>query len=536
MTDTAPERREDETAPESGPTDRFTALGLSESVIKAITALGFEEPTPIQQQAVPAALAGRDVIGQAQTGTGKTAAFGMPLVEKVNPADRNVQAIILCPTRELAVQVAEELFKLARFRRGITVVPIYGGQPIERQMTVLRKGAQLVIGTPGRVLDHIHRGTLLLDKVRFAVLDEADEMLDMGFRDDITEILDKTPSDRQTLLFSATISPEIRALAQRYLHDPVEVRSVHRELTVPLTEQVYFEVRESEKIEALSRLLDLSEGGRALVFCNTKRNVDEVVSQLRARGYSAEGLHGDMKQSQRDRVMARFRAGAIDVLVATDVAARGIDVEEITTVFNFDLPQDEEYYVHRIGRTGRAGRTGQAFTFVTGREHWKLRDIMKYTKTKIVQRQVPSLADVEEVRTHMFEERLRRAIAEGGLERYVARLERLMLEGFSSLEIAAALLRLQNDEAAGPTEQGGRSRATPGTVRLVIGAGRNQSVRPRDILGAFAGETGIPGESFGLIQVDDDRSSIEVPEAEADRVIEIMSHRRIKGRGITVTR
>ena len=535
MNDTALGLGDEGTAPVSGMTERFAALGVSDAIVRAVAALGFEEPTPIQQQAVPAVLSGRDVIGQAQTGTGKTAAFGMPLVEMVNPADRNVQALIICPTRELAVQVAEELFRLARYRRGLTVVPIYGGQPIERQITALRKGAQMVIGTPGRVLDHIRRGTLSLGSVRFAVLDEADEMLDMGFRDDITEILDRTPATRQTLLFSATLSPEIRELAQRYLRDPVEVRTVHRELTVPQVEQVYFEVRENEKLEALSRLLDLSEGGRALVFCNTKRNVDEVVSQLRARGYSAEGLHGDMKQNQRDRVMARFRQGVIDLLVATDVAARGIDVEEITTVFNFDLPQDEEYYVHRIGRTGRAGRSGRAFTFVTGREHWKLRDIMKYTQTRIVQRQVPSLADVEEVRTHMFEDQLRRTIASGGLERQIARIERLMLEGYTSLEIAAALLRLQSDEVTGQTEIGGRPR-TPGTIRVHINAGRNQGVRPRDILGAFAGETGIAGELFGLIEVDADRSSIEVPEEEVDRVVKVMSRRRIKGRTIEVLR
>jgi ATP-dependent RNA helicase DeaD len=532
MIEPAPERRDDETQPVSGPTDRFGSLGISDPIVKAIESLGFEEPTPIQLQAVPAALQGRDVIGQAQTGTGKTAAFGIPLVERVDPTDRRVQAIILCPTRELAVQVAEELFKLAKYRRGLMVVPIYGGQQIERQITALRKGVQIVIGTPGRVLDHIHRRTLSLDAVRFAVLDEADEMLDMGFRDDISEILDDTPKDRQTLLFSATLSSEILALAQRYLHDPVEVRTVHRELTVPLIEQVYFEVRESDKVEALSRLLDLSEGEKGLVFCNTKRGVDEVVSQLRARGYAAEGLHGDMKQNQRDRVMTRFRQGAIDLLVATDVAARGIDVTDVTTVYNYDMPQDEEYYVHRIGRTGRAGKTGKAYTFATGREHWKLRDIQKYTRTKIVQRQLPTLADVEEVRTHLFEDRLRRAITEGGLEKEVARIERLMLEGFSSLDIASALLKLLN---GGQSSIDGRQ-GTPGTVRLTIEAGRNQDVRPRDILGAFAGETGIRGELFGLIEVGDDRSTIEVPEEEADRVVQVMSRRRIKGRPIVVSR
>ncbi len=534
MTEPAPDRRDDGATPAPAQADLFGALGISEPLVRAVRELGFEEPTPIQNQAVPAALSGRDLIGQAQTGTGKTAAFGLPIVERINPADRSVQALILCPTRELAVQVAQELFKLARFRRGITVLPVYGGQPIERQLAALRKGVQIVIGTPGRVLDHIHRGTLSLDNVRFAVLDEADEMLDMGFRDDITAILDETPSERQTLLFSATLPPEILALSQQYLHDPVEVRTVHRELTVPLVEQVYFEVREGDKLEALSRLLDLSGGEKGLVFCNTKRGVDEVVAQLRSRGYAAEGLHGDMKQSQRDRVMARFRQGAIDILVATDVAARGIDITDITTVYNYDMPQDEEYYVHRIGRTGRAGKAGKAYTFVTGREHWKLRDIQKYTKTKIVQRQLPSLADVEEVRTHLFEDRLRQTIAEGGLEKQAARVERLMLEGFSSLDIAAALLRIHEGGSV-PSSIDGRQ-ATPGTVRLEIGAGRNQTVRHRDILGAFAGETGIPGERFGLIEVGDDRSWIEVPEEDADRVISIMSRRRIKGRPITISR
>ena len=422
----------------------FTDLDVPEPILRAIRDLGFEEPTPIQSLAIPAIRDGRDVVGQAHTGTGKTAAFGIPLLEMLDPGRSTVQALVLCPTRELAIQVSEELRKLSRYMRGISVLPVYGGQPIERQISALRKGVHVVIATPGRLLDHISRRTVDLSSVRVTVLDEADEMLDMGFAEDIGKIFSRLPEKRQNVLFSATMSEEILALARKFLRDPRMVRVVHGHLAVPVIEQRYFEVRESEKVEVLSRLLDYYNPDLSLVFCNTKRRVEEVVSQLQARGYLAEALHGDMDQKERERVMSRFRSRSTDILVATDVAARGIDVEEIGIVFNFDVPQDPEYYIHRIGRTGRAGKSGRAFTFVAGKEMWKLREIQKYAKIRIARHAVPAEADLAEQRFVHIGQRIRDVIAAGGLEPFIARIEQVMGEDHTSLEVAAALLKLQS--------------------------------------------------------------------------------------------
>jgi ATP-dependent RNA helicase DeaD len=425
----------------------FTDLDLPGPILHAVRDLGFEEPTPIQSLAIPVIREGRDVVGQAHTGTGKTAAFGIPLLEMLDLSSTAVQALVLCPTRELAIQVSEELRRLSRYMEPVSVLPVYGGQPIERQVSALRKGVHIVIATPGRLLDHLNRRTVDLSRVRTVVLDEADEMLDMGFAEDIGKIFSRVPAGRQNVLFSATMSEEILALARRFLKDPRMVRVVHGQLAVPVIEQQYFEVRESEKVEVLSRLLDYYNPELSLVFCNTKRRVDEVASQLQARGYLAEALHGDMDQKERERVMARFRSRSTDILVATDVAARGIDVEEITIVFNFDVPQDPEYYVHRIGRTGRAGKSGKAFTFVSGKEMWKLRDIQKYAKIRIARHAVPADADLEERRFVHIGEKVRDVIAAGGLEPYIARIEQVMGDDHTSLEVAAALLRIHAGKA-----------------------------------------------------------------------------------------
>lgn len=353
-------------------TASFTELGLSQELLKAVEDLGFEEPSPIQVLAIPALLTGKDAVGQAQTGTGKTAAFGLPILEKI-ASGKSVQALVLCPTRELAIQVSEELSKLAVHKRGVSVLPIYGGQPIERQLRALAKGAQVVVGTPGRVIDHLQRGTLRLNEARIVVLDEADEMLDMGFREDIELILEQSPADCQRVLFSATMPQPIRELSKRFLREPEMLTIAHKMLTVPAIEQVYYEVRPYQKMDALCRVLDSQGFRKALVFCATKRSVDEITVHLQQRGYQADGLHGDMNQTQRDRVMSRFRTDGIEILVATDVAARGIDVDDVDAVINYDIPHDVEGYVHRIGRTGRAGREGKAFTFVTVREQYKIR-------------------------------------------------------------------------------------------------------------------------------------------------------------------
>jgi len=429
-------------------TDKFENLNLSKELQKAVQELGFEEMTPIQAQTIPLILDGKDVIGQAQTGTGKTLAFGLPMLDAIQPKVKKPQAIILCPTRELAIQVAEELKRALRYKRDIAILPVYGGQPIDRQFRGLKAGAQVIIGTPGRTIDHINRGTLKLETIRTVVLDEADEMLNMGFIDDVEEILKKTPRERQTLLFSATMPEPILNLTHRYQRDPALVKMVHKQLTVPNVEQSYFEVREGAKLDVLCRIIDMYSSKSSLVFCNMKRRVDEVVMHLEARGYQVQGLHGDLTQYQRNQAMEKFRTGRTEILVATDVAARGLDIENIEAVFNYDLPQDEEYYVHRIGRTARAGKSGRAFTFVVGREIHALKDIESYAGTKIVRRSIPTAVDVEGLRTAALLEKVKTVADGGDTERYELLIESLLQEDYTSLEVAAALLKMAIEESA----------------------------------------------------------------------------------------
>jgi ATP-dependent RNA helicase DeaD len=439
----------------------FSELGLSPALLKAIDRLGYEKAAPIQSEAIPMIMAGNDVIGQSQTGSGKTAAFGIPAVELVNAELRAVQVIILCPTRELAVQVAEEIFRLSAFKSGLHSVPIYGGQSYDRQIRALQQGAQVVVGTPGRILDHLDRGTLKLDRVKMVVLDEADEMLDMGFRDDIEKILKSIPSERQFICFCATMAKAILELIHRYAHDPKSIRIEHKVLTVPSIEQAFYEIRGRSKTEALTRLIDLYDLKLGIIFCNTKRMVDDLTDELVARGYSADRIHGDMSQAQRDRVMAKFRSGGLEFLVATDVAARGIDIDNIEVVFNFDLPWDEEDYVHRIGRTGRAGKSGRAFSLIAGREIYKLQSIERYTRTRIARQQVPSVDEVEEKRTNLFFERIRSALQSGAFEKESRIVDRLLEQGFSSTDIACAVIHELRGEDSRPAETGRAEGSTP---------------------------------------------------------------------------
>ena len=392
-------------------------------------------------------MGGSDVVGQSQTGSGKTAAFGIPAVESVDPHLRAVQVIILCPTRELAVQVAEEIFKLSVFKSGVQAVPIYGGQSYDRQIRALKQGAQIVVGTPGRILDHIDPGTLRLDQVKVVVLDEADEMLDMGFRDDIEQVLKTVPTERQFICFSATMAKAIMDLINRSSRDRKTIRIDHKVLTVPTVEQAYYEIRGRSKTEALTRLIDLHDLKLGIIFCNTKRMVDDLTDELVARGYSADRIHGDMSQAQRELVMTKFRNSGLESLVATDVAARGIDVENIEVVFNYDLPWDEEDYVHRIGRTGRAGRSGRAFSLVAGREIYKLQSIERYTRMRIARHQVPSVDEVEEKRGNLFFEKIRVALQRGDFEKESRVVDRLLEQGFSSTDIACAVIHeLRKDD------------------------------------------------------------------------------------------
>jgi ATP-dependent RNA helicase DeaD len=515
----------------------FSNFNISPKILKAIEDMGFEEPTPIQTLAIPKIMAGGDVTGQAQTGTGKTAAFAIPAIEQIKSGSKDTQVLVLSPTRELAIQTAEEFARLTRYIGGISVLPIYGGQPIERQFRGLRQGAQIVVGTPGRLLDHLDRGTLSLSGVKMAILDEADQMLDMGFREDIETIIDETPMNRQMILFSATLPKPILEISKRFQNNPEFIRVAHKELTVPQIEQLYLEVRYRDKLEILSRLLDMYDPDLALVFCNTKKNVDELTSQLHTRGYFAEGLHGDLKQTQRDRVMAKFRNGTIDVLIATDVAARGIDVEDVDLVINYDVPQDVEYYVHRIGRTARAGRSGRAITFVGPKEIYKLRSIQHYARISIARIPLPTASDVEETRMRNLLKKVKQTVDDGEIEKYAEMVERVMVDDYTSLDIAAALMKLTLDTGseaeAAPEILPADTGAEPGMARLYINLGRDDRLRPKDIVGAIAGETGIPGRSIGAIRIFGTYSFVEVPQDVAAIVIERMQGKSIGGVRLT---
>ena len=426
----------------------FSELGLCAEVQKAIDKLGFEQAAPIQASAIPILMAGGDVVGQSQTGSGKTAAFAIPAIETVDPRQREVQVLILCPTRELAIQVSEEVHKLALFKPGVHALPIYGGQSFERQLMGLRKGANIVIGTPGRVMDHMRRGTLKLGNVKMAVLDEVDVMLNMGFREDIEVILQAAPAERQTVFFSATIPRPIQQLIEKYSRNPKQVRIEQSALTVPTVEQIYYEVARDYKLELLTRLIDIHDLKLGIIFCNTKRMVDDLVEHLNTQGYSADRLHGDMNQAMRDRVMNKFRKSGLEFLVATDVAARGIDVDDVQVVFNYDLPYDVEDYLHRIGRTGRAGRSGRAISFVAGREVFQIQNIERFTKVRIQRGKPPTAGQVEEARAVVFLDKLRSVLTGGDFKRQDHIVERLLEEGFSSTDIASALIhQLQGGES-----------------------------------------------------------------------------------------
>ncbi len=509
---------------------RFDEFGLSKKVLDAIHDMGFEEPSPIQAACIPLVLDGFEVIGQAQTGTGKTAAFAIPIVERVT-TERRVQALVLTPTRELAIQVAGEFRKISKHTR-VKTLPIYGGQSIVHQIRTLQQGVQVVIGTPGRVLDHIRRGTLKLNDIRIVVLDEADEMLDMGFIDDIESILKGTPDTRQTLLFSATFPVEVKRLAKRYMNAPQHVTVNRGEMTVPAIDQVYYKVLERNKLESLCRIIDSEDVPLGIIFCRTKRGVDELVEALIARGYLVDGLHGDLSQAQRDRVMRKFRSNDIELLVATDVAARGIDVDNVTHVVNYDLPQDPESYVHRIGRTGRAGKRGLALSLATPREFKLLKQIERETGAKIEAREVPSLADVAERQAETWRTRIVEAIQGGGLGHYRAILGSVIDE-HDPIDVACAALKLASaGDGRGEQEEDydfGDTGARPGMVRFFVNIGRNAKVSPSDLVRTISEEAGVPGQTIGKIDIFDRFTFVEVEQESAPFVYEALRQSRING-------
>lgn len=518
--------------------DTFRHLGLSKPVLKAIDAVGYEVPTPIQAQTIPPLLAGRDVIGQAQTGTGKTAAFAIPILETLNFGQQRVQALILVPTRELALQVAEAIHTYARYIGQVRVLPVYGGQSIHKQIERLRSGVHIIVGTPGRIMDHLRRKTLSFESLKVVVLDEADEMLRMGFIEDVEWILAHAPGTFQTALFSATIPKEVRRLADHYLKDPISIAIEPKKVTVPATQQHYMNVPAPHKLEALTQILESEPIRAVLIFVRTKTGAAELAEKLQVRGYAAEALHGDMGQAQRENVMRRLRNGELDILVATDVAARGLDVQHISHVINYDIPCDPEAYVHRIGRTGRAGRGGKAILLVTPRQHRLLREIEHYIGQRITPIKLPTKADIAARRIALFKDRIRKTLAEDDLELYLTVVEELAAEGYEMAEIAAAATRLARGDA--PLEVV-LEQPPPGVpaqdkmVRLFMNGGRRHGVRPSDIVGAIANEAGVPGQAIGAIDIEDRFSVVELPQQYQASVLKNMAHTTIRNRPIRIT-
>ena len=612
-------------------TNGFGGLGLSESTLQAIEKAGYTIPSPIQEQGIPEILKGNDVIGQAQTGTGKTAAFGLPALERIDIDDRSTQALILCPTRELALQVCNELKKLSYGKRGLSIAAVYGGESIMNQIKDLKRGVHIVVGTPGRVIDHLERKTLQLDGIKMFILDEADEMLNMGFRDDIEKVLTQAPKNRQTILFSATMSAPILNISKRFLNNPTHVKVANKEVTVDTIEQWYYDISSSNKLEAMTQLFDLNELKLSLVFCNTKKKVDEICEELRAYGYKAEALHGDLKQSARNDVMTRFRSGSLQLLVATDVAARGLDVNDVDGVFNYDLPQDLENYVHRIGRTGRAGKKGKSFTFFLPGERYRLRELERYTKSPLNKGEAPSKKQLVEFKTTKLIDKINAVANSEALKPFQALYESYLSQGIEANTLAAGLLQMvlkdistveperraaarRDDRGGDRNERGGRNERSSGDrssrdrdtrsgdrdsrassdrggrensssrfgdrrsdsrssrdrdarggdrdrerapradrpertdrpersesrqpsenmARVSINLGHRDYVKPRDIVGALAGETGIKGSDIGHIDIFDKHSYVDIPKADINRVLDGMRNNTIKGKSVTL--
>jgi len=529
--DTAPVEIDDDLDTESPFT--FADLDLIEPIQRAIAGLGFEAPTPIQARAIPVLLAGHDIVGQAQTGTGKTAAFALPMLQICDPNQLGVQAIVLEPTRELAVQVGGGIFELGR-HTGLRVATVFGGQPFDRQIRALQAGSQIVVGTPGRLLDHIRRGTLDLSKVRYCVLDEADEMLALGFIEDIETILAELPEERQTAFFSATMPPRVAGLKDRFQKNPVRVAIESKQRTVDTIEQTFYDVRPGRKLEALGRVLDMETPGATIVFCRTRQETNDLADALRLRGYSADALNGEMAQSERDRVMRRFREGHSDLLIATDVAARGLDIDHVTHVVNYSIPWDVEQYIHRIGRTGRAGRTGDAITLVEGRERRQLEFIERAIGAKIKPARVPTTADIVTRRREVLADSLRETLEGGAFEGFLTTVGELC-EEFDATDVAAAALQMlwqdRHPSEAGTQEELAADSEQPeqGMTRLFIGMGRQDGLRPGDLVGAISNEANVSGKTIGAIDILDRTAFVEVPSREATVIVNALRNTNIRG-------
>lgn len=544
----------------------FEELNLPENLLRAVKGLGYENPSAIQAAAIPAAMTGEDLVGLSQTGSGKTAAFALPVLARIDLGDESPQALIVCPTRELANQVCEEVHDLAKFLPGFRALPVYGGAPIDRQLRALRKGVHIIVGTPGRLQDHLRRGTFNPKNIRTVVLDEADRMLDMGFRDEMEELLSEMPDEHQTLFFSATMNKAVGGLIRKFGNQPRTIEIERKTLTVEAIEQVSYEVRNRSRVEVLSRLLDMDEPRLAIVFCNTRRVVDEVSETLNARGYSADKLHGDISQDQRERTLARFRKGTVEILVATDVAARGIDIDEIDLVVNYDLPQDPEDYVHRIGRTGRAGRKGRAVTFVYGRDIYRLQNVERYTKQRIPRGRIPSLEEVGGKQADQMFESIREKLEAGEWKDYSEQVDRLLDQGHTGTDIASVLFNMLHEKVGrdgqeidedrpGRTRREPRSRdgemggdrrernergprgkrefsdhAEEGMTRLFLNMGKMSGLQPKDIAGLLYNEANLPSGAVGRIHMFPKHCLIEVRSDVADDAMEVAQDAKLRGK------
>lgn len=511
---------------------KFEELSISEKIIKAVYNMGFEEPTPIQEKAIPVALEGRDIIGQAQTGTGKTAAFAIPVIQNLRKG-KKPSVIILEPTRELAIQVSEEFNKIGKYRN-VVALPIYGGQSIDRQIRALQRGIDIVVGTPGRVIDHIERKTLTLDRISTVILDEADEMLDMGFIDDIERIMSYIPSERQTMLFSATIDERVMKISRKYMGNPFRISVSVADIVVPNIKQIFYEVWEDEKIDALSRVIDVEDPYRCLVFCHTRRDVDHVASKLNDMGYNADAIHGDYSQNQRNMVLKKFKDGDIDILVATDVAARGLDIQDVTHVINYSIPQNPEGYIHRIGRTGRAGKSGIAILFITPKEYRQLRLIERSAKTRITRADLPTPEEVVRARQKSILEDVTSAIGNEEEYRSFIPLAERLLQSHDPRTCLAATMSLAFEDISMPIQEHDHKHRA--MSRLFMTTGKRDGITAKDIVRIFTTEAGVPFREIGKIALLDSFTFVEVSKEYAERVVQSFDRLTLKGRKVRVER
>ena len=511
---------------------KFNELALSSELTKALDIMNFENMTQIQEEAIPAILAGNDVIGQSQTGTGKTAAFGIPAVEKVDPSKKHIQVLILCPTRELANQIQEVIKQISKFKKGLRSTAIYGGDSIERQIRDLKRGTQIIVGTPGRVMDHMRKGTIKFGELKMVILDEADEMLNMGFEEDIQTILKDITYPHQTLLFSATMPKRILDLTKKYQNHPKNIKIKSETLTVKNIEQIYYDTKLKMKPELLKRILKVEHPTSAVIFCNTKKRVDDLIGILKSESFSVEALHGDIRQSTRERIMKKFKSGQINILVATDVAARGIDVNDLDIVFNYDLPQEHEYYVHRIGRTGRNGKNGKAISFVVGKEIRELHEIEKYAKTKVKLEKAPSSTEIEKIENNEITEKLKSIISK---QKFTTSplVNSLIDEGFSFEQIAKGLAYYitKKDE---PKKELNLIVNSSGMVKLFLNLGKKDKIKVKDIIGAITSKTSISGDDIGKVILLDNYSFIEISSKYVEEVISVMNNNQIKDKSVKI--